>query len=122
MPCAPTGTGTSLGMQEPESKHCLALCSATSTPREQEGASDLRPLPGPLDLELAAVVGRGGTCPQAPSKRGWQNPGRKASSYCVCVSLESPGTVAGGVPRPEVWVWYCPLGGGGGGTLGGRGN
>ena len=91
MPCAPTGTGTSLGMQEPESKHCLALCSATSTPREQEGASDLRPLPGPLDLELAAVVGRGGICPQAPSKRGWQNPGRKASSCCVCVSLESPG-------------------------------
>ena len=30
MPCTPRDTGTSLGMQEPESKHCLALCSATS--------------------------------------------------------------------------------------------
>lgn len=89
MPCTPRDTGTSLGMQEPESKHCLALCSATSPLREEEGASDPRSLPGPLDMEPAAVVGRGGTCPQAPSKRGWRTPGRKVSSCCVCVPGES---------------------------------
>ena len=123
MPCTPRDTGTSLGMQEPESKHCLALCSNTSAPREQEGAGDPRSLPSPLDMEPAAVVGRGGTCPQAPSKRGWRNPGRKVSSccVCVCVSVESPGTMTGGVPRHEVWVWNCPLEGGGG-PLGGWGN
>ena len=87
MPCAPRGMGTSLGMQEPESKHCLALRSATSRLREQEGASGPQSLPGPLDLEPGAVVGKGGTCPQASSRRGWWNPGRKVSS---CLLHECP--------------------------------